>query len=236
MRKPIYQVIESDIKQSILNGNIQADEKIGSETKLAEKYNVSRMTIRKALTNLVNEGYLYRQKGRGTFAVEIGLKQHQVEVRGYSKQMIDQGKKVDNNIGQYKIIEASEEIAKKLLIKKGDKVIFIKRYRYVDNKPMLFENLYVPKSLFSYITPKDFEGSFYKFVEKRAYYKIANSFYEVKALEADNEMAEFFKVDLGSSILFIATLSTLDNGTPFQYVEGFYSSDQYVYLHQSYRY
>lgn len=236
MRKPIYQIIESDIKQLILTGQIKPDEKIGSETQLAERYKVSRMTIRKALNNLVLDGYLYRQKGRGTFVVEIGLKQNQIEVRGYSKQMVDAGRKVENVIGEYKIISANIHIAKKLLINKGDKIIFIKRYRYVDNHPTLLEYLYIPKSLFSYITPKDFESSFYQFVEDRAYYKISDSYFEVKATEATKELAEFFNIPEKAGVLNVTTLSKLSNGAPFQYVEGFYRKDEYVYIHQSYRY
>ena len=63
----MYQIIEQDIKYRIEEGILRNGDMIESENVLKEMYNVSRMTVRQALNNLVRDGYLYRHKGKGTF-------------------------------------------------------------------------------------------------------------------------------------------------------------------------
>jgi len=65
--KPKYQLILDDFRSYILSGTYKAGEKIPSETALQESYNVSRQTVRKAILELTNEGFLRREKGSGTF-------------------------------------------------------------------------------------------------------------------------------------------------------------------------
>ena len=64
---PIYQVIEKDLRVAILEGKLKQGDMIPSETELCAKYNVTRMTVRQAINNLLVDGYIYRHKGRGTF-------------------------------------------------------------------------------------------------------------------------------------------------------------------------
>lgn len=64
---PIYHQLEEYIKQQIENGILLEEAVIPSEREFAEKFQISRMTVRQAINNLVSEGYLTRQKGRGTF-------------------------------------------------------------------------------------------------------------------------------------------------------------------------
>src|SRR5690606_3996134 len=64
---PIYQVIEKDLRVSILEGKLKQGDLVPSETELSAKYKVSRMTVRQAINNLLIDGYIYRHKGRGTF-------------------------------------------------------------------------------------------------------------------------------------------------------------------------
>ena len=64
---PIYKKIENDVKAKIQDGTYKGGDLLPSENELKDQYNVSRMTVRQALTNLVNDGYLYRHKGKGTF-------------------------------------------------------------------------------------------------------------------------------------------------------------------------
>jgi len=64
---PIYQKIEKDLRVAILDGRLKQGDLVPSETELASKYQVTRMTVRQAINNLLVDGYIYRHKGRGTF-------------------------------------------------------------------------------------------------------------------------------------------------------------------------
>lgn len=67
---PIYYQIEEQLKRQIENGELKPNDSLPSEREFAERFEISRMTVRQAINNLVNDGYLYRQKGRGTFVSE----------------------------------------------------------------------------------------------------------------------------------------------------------------------
>lgn len=67
---PIYHQLEEEIKGAIQSLELVPGEMIPSEKEYTEKYGISRMTVRQAISNLVNGGYLYRQRGKGTFVAE----------------------------------------------------------------------------------------------------------------------------------------------------------------------
>lgn len=69
--EPMYQQIKRDIEQQILSGQIKIGDKLMSETEMLEHYHVARMTVRAALTELVNNGCLAKERGRGTFCVAL---------------------------------------------------------------------------------------------------------------------------------------------------------------------
>ena len=69
--EPMYQQIKRDIEQQILSGEIKIGDKLMSETEMLEHYHVARMTVRAALTELVNNGCLAKERGRGTFCVAL---------------------------------------------------------------------------------------------------------------------------------------------------------------------
>ncbi len=90
--KPLYiqlkQILTDDIKKGIYSPSI----KLPTESELCSKYNVSRITVRKAILDLVDEGYLVRQQGKGTFVKSPKLKRELIAVNGYSEFMESTGK------------------------------------------------------------------------------------------------------------------------------------------------
>lgn len=73
---PIYYQIMEQLKTQIKNGELQPDMPLPSEREYAEQFGISRMTVRQALSNLVNEGLLYRLKGRGTLSASQKWNKH----------------------------------------------------------------------------------------------------------------------------------------------------------------
>ncbi len=64
---PLYEQIENDIKSKIANGELNVGDKISSQSQSANEYKVSLITIKKALSNLINEGILYSRVGKGSY-------------------------------------------------------------------------------------------------------------------------------------------------------------------------
>ena len=94
MQTPIYQKIESDIKTKIDKNELKSGDLVPSENQLTKLYDVSRMTVRQALNNLVTDGYLYKHKGKGTFVSQRKIEKNIHGVRGFTEEMEDVGRVV----------------------------------------------------------------------------------------------------------------------------------------------
>ncbi|HHT39450.1 MAG: GntR family transcriptional regulator [Acholeplasmatales bacterium] len=230
MTTPIYLIIENDIKAAINNGSFKSGDLIPSENELKEKYNVSRMTVRQALNNLVNEGLLFRHQGKGTFVSNAKIEKSIQGIRSFTEEMEATNRKVSSKVITFKEIKANQIIAEKLFLKKGDLIYYIERIRYGNNVPVLFEILHIPKNIFPNITKKDLEGSFYKYLEKELKLKVSHCKQSIEAKKPSKELANILNINVTEPILYIERDTYLSNGRPFEIVRSFYRSDQYKFV------
>lgn len=143
---PLYIQLKEIIKKQIETNNLQPGEAIPSERELSEKYKLSRMTIRQAINDLVNEGILVKEHGRGTFVAKKKIEKGLPELRSFSEDMIDRGLKPGAKVLEFKLIEPNNTVISKLKLQESQLVYHIKRIRYADGEPMAFENVYITAS------------------------------------------------------------------------------------------
>ncbi len=232
MRKPIYRVIKNDIKELIKSKQLKEGQAIPSENQLTLTYKVSRMTVRHALNNLVNEGYIVKHKGRGTFVSFRKIEKRLFGIRSFSEEMKAAGRKVFNEVNKFLIIRPSALIKDKLFLKPKEKAIYIERIRYGDDMPILFEKLHVPYNMFKDLTVEDMKNSFYKFIEKQGR-KITHSLQIIEAQMPDSVTKKALKLPNNVPVLQITKNTFLDNGRPFEYVISSYRSDNYRFIQQA---
>jgi len=122
---PIYYQIESALKQQIESGVLQPGDLIPSEREFAEAHQISRMTVRQAISNLVNAGYLIRQKGRGTFVANKKIVMQLSGLTSFSEEMEHLGLEPTSALLSYQIIDASMTIANKLRIREGASYVLL---------------------------------------------------------------------------------------------------------------
>lgn len=231
----IYQKIENDIKQKITDGNLNHGDKIDSENELKKMYTVSRSTVRHALNNLVNEGYLYRHKGKGTFVNSGKIKKKMQGLLSFTEEMKKMNKKVYNKIITFHLEKANEEVSKKLFLNAGEEVYMVERIRHGNGIPVLFEKMYIPKHNFENLNKEIMESSFYEYVEKTLNNKISYCVQTLEAINSDSRVSEFLKISEDTSVIYMTRSTFLDKGFPFEYVEAYYRSDQYVFIQHSVR-
>ncbi len=227
MKEPVYRIIENDIKKMLETRQLKQGDLVPSEKDLKEKYDVSRMTVRQALNNLVNEGYLYRHKGKGTFVNQTKIEKRIHGLLGFTEDMRRMNRKVSNKIITIDVIKSDDEISAKLFINKGDEVYLVKRIRYANDIPVLYEELYAPKMIFSNLNKEIMLGSFYQYIEHELNLKIDYTIQNIEAKLATDKIAEYLEVTNGSPILYITLNTFLDNNRPFEYVKSYYRGDQY---------
>lgn len=231
VQKPIYQIIENDIKIKIQQKKLKAGDLIPSENQLKDQYNVSRMTVRQALNNLVTDGYLYKHKGKGTFVSQIKIEKNIQGLRGFTDEMESLGRVVRNEVVGFEIIDPTDDIKDKLfLTNEDDKVIYIERIRYGDDIPVLHEELYLPHYLFKELKEENLYNSFYTYLENDRGLKISHCIQAIEAQMPTKVITDSLQTTRTMPILRITRNTFLSNGRPFEYVISSYRSDQYRFV------
>ncbi|GGE52338.1 phosphonate metabolism transcriptional regulator PhnF [Pullulanibacillus camelliae] len=227
---PIYYQIEEYLKKMIETGKFAVNQVIPSERELSGTFQVSRMTIRQAVSDLVNEGYLYRRKGKGTFVAEQKIEQPLQGLTSFTEDMIKRGMTPSTRVLHFDKKKASVSIAKQLGISEQELVYEIKRIRLADDIPMALEMSYIPVKLVPNLTETIVQDSFYKYIEDTLQLKIEDA---VQALEASIVLPEDAKrLDMkpGAAVLLIHRHTYLTSGKALEWVKSVYRADRYKFL------
>ncbi|WP_243385573.1 GntR family transcriptional regulator [Bacillus kexueae] len=227
---PIYFQIEEYIKSSIEQNELRPGDMLPSEREYAESLGVSRMTVRQAFTNLVNEGYLVRQKGRGTFVANQKIEQSLSGLTSFTEDMKQRGLTPSNQLITFHLIPGPKNICEKLEIPEHSPIYEILRVRLADDSPMAIERSYLSANLVKGLTEDIVEHSLYEYIERTLQFSIGTATQTLEATIASEEDADFLHVDVGAALLGIQRLTKLENGTPLEVVYSLYRGDRYKFM------
>lgn len=175
--KPLYQIVVESILNEINLGQLAANQRIPSEHELCEIYSVGRNTIRRAISELVNEGVLHTVPGVGTFVVDSRLDKTAEYLYGFTQEMEMLGKTVTSQVLEAKIISADAFLSRRLQIQLGAEVVFLNRIRLMDGEPTAIERSYLPHALCPGILENDFSAN--------SLYEILSSVYDKRPDHAE---------------------------------------------------
>lgn len=227
---PLYYQIEEAIKGRIDKGELTEGEMIPSEREYAESYGISRMTVRQAITNLVNDGYLTRRKGKGTFVANKKIEQKLIGLTSFTEDMLARGLAPSTKLLDFQLNEADEKTASRLGIRTGDTIYEFQRVRLADQIPMAFETTYLSADLIKGLNPEIVQGSLYQYVEEELGLSIDYATQELEASVAREAECEVLGIAKGSPVLFIRRYSYLSNGQPLELVQSIYRGDRYKFV------
>ena len=159
---PLYYQLKEIIKEQIKSKNWAPGEQIPRELDLAETFKLSRSTVRQAILELVHEGLLYRQKGRGTFVTTPKYATSFTVQFAYPAEFGSKHKLLET-----KQITPSAEIQEILQLEAKDKVTIITRLRYFNDNPVAIEKMYLPEKIFPNITKQKLTGRLYDLLQDK---------------------------------------------------------------------
>ncbi|WP_421383568.1 GntR family transcriptional regulator [Bacillus salacetis] len=228
---PIYYQLGELIKELIEKGELKPGDSLPAEREYAEKFQISRMTVRQAFTQLVNEGYLHRVQGRGTFVAERKPKIEQglQGLTSFTEDMVSRGMKPGSQLINFEIIPATNDIARELGIQEYGPVYEIQRIRMADDMPMALETNYISANFIKGLTEQIVNQSLYAYIEETLDLKIDHASQVIESSIADEMEAEFLKIQEGSPIMLIQRNTFLSDGTPVEYVRSSYRGDRYKF-------
>ncbi|MGX7025010.1 GntR family transcriptional regulator, LSA1692 subfamily [Vagococcus hydrophili] len=226
----IFTEIANKINTKIKNGSYSIEQKLPSEYDLAKEFNVSRLTIRKAVDLLIKQNILIKQKGKGTYIMKQtdkfqsgknGLLSFTESARAYGKTS------KATLITFEKTTQLPEEVKENLQVQE-EPVFHIKRLRFFDEDPMTIEEIFIKETLLDEATlEENITGSIFKLIEEKS--DIAYSHQEIEAVLATDELSEFLAVEKGQPLLLVHTTTYSASGHPILFDKSYYRGDKYTF-------
>ena len=227
-----YEQIALDIQKKINNGQYLPNDQLPLEKEMCIQYNVSRITIKKAMDKLVMNGSVIKRRGSGTFVKDLDRDEitdisTPKQFSGFSGSHI--GDKIETKVIDFKVINPSKEIANKLKMEKEDFVYFICRVRYANGEPCVVEYTYMPIDVISGIKRDMLNGSIYRYIEENLKLKIKSAHRTVRALIGSELEKKELNIDDNIPILQVEQIAFLDNGQPFEYSKASHRGDKFEF-------
>lgn len=166
--EPLYLQVEVALRERMLRGEWRPGTKIPSEEQLCKDYGVSRVTMRQAIRTLVEDGYLERARGRGTFVREPTLTAGVRGLNSFSEEMRALGLDPGGRVLAIDVVRAEEVVAERLGIEIDDRVVRLRRLRTGDGKPIGVQTTCLPAIRFPGLESVDLtDRSLYAVLEQR---------------------------------------------------------------------
>jgi len=232
---PIYLEIRSYMIKQIEKGRLVPGDKIPSERELVDLFKVSRMTVRHAIDQLVNDGILVRMVGKGTYVSSERLSTALNVLNSFSEDIIASGHSPSAKLISVEKTQTGNTISSLLRIDKSREVIKVERLRLVDGLEMAITTSFFPVPRALPLDELDFTAtSIYRQIESLGL-RIEKASETVTAEAADKRSAGFLRVKENSPLLKIIRLTFISNNVPIEYMEGLFRPDRYVISQELYR-
>lgn len=230
---PKYYLLKRDIVNKIELGEYQEGSLIESERELMEKYQFSRITVRKAIDELVNEGYLYRIQGKGTYVKGETESQNLFCLNSCTEDVKRLGRTPSKKTMKADRFPADAKRAKHLNIPIGDIVHMFGRVTYADQEPLNYTVTYLPEKVFPGLEQYDLEKrSLYDIIEKDYNVRITKARRTIEAVLPDSVIAGYLQISANMPvILFNCITHGIVNGKeiPIETFRCYYRTDHYKF-------
>ena len=233
---PLYKQLEGILRQQIEAGKFKSDHPIHSERCLCEKYNISRITVRQAISEMINEGLLYRKQGKGTYVAKQKVTQGLARIVNFTRTVLDLGMNPSTKILGNEIFPVDFQIAKILDIPVTSQILKLSLLGMGDEEPLVLYESYFPLFLGKKMTREAIRR------EKRG---MSFSTYDLygdssgvfpnsvnqtfEAVTADERLSSLMHIEKGTAIFMITSVFATQDQRPLEFRKAMYRGDRYKF-------
>lgn len=229
-QSPLYMQLKQIIKEDIQKGVYQPGQKLPPEAEIGSTYGVSRITVRRAISDLVEEGVLHSQQGKGSYVRESKEKRELIYVGSFSDLTTASGKTPSVQILSNRIISADEKLAETFRIKHGDPVLKLQRLLFIDNQPFIIEVSYFHLGLMPEIEKFIGESlSTYQVMKNRYDIEPAYSEKTLEMILATEYECSLFHCDRGTPLYQLDKVSYDNQDRPLHYSQSIYVASKVIF-------
>jgi GntR family transcriptional regulator len=222
----LYRQVTKKLLDDIRSGIYKVGDKLPTELEFCEIYNVSRTTVRLALQQLDIEGRIKKIQGKGTFVVKGKIPHHtSALISSFPDHMRDLGRRAESRVLEATVIPAASPIDDLLNIPIKSPVTKLARLRIADDEPVAYEVSYIPWQVAPGLTSDDLTGSLFKLLRDKYGIQINRSIEILEPVIVQPEIAALLKIEAGSPVFLMKTISYVEPDTPVEYNTGYYRND-----------
>jgi GntR family transcriptional regulator len=225
---PLYHQLKDVLMNGILSGEWQPNQQLPTEEQLAGRYQVSKITVRQALRELSDLGYVRREQGRGTFVSKPRLSQGPRELTGFTEEMRRRHVAASSRVLLQHLMDADAVMAETLRIPVGAPVLKLKRLRLGNDEPMGIQTAHLPAQLVPGLVDEDLGAvSLYATLQSRYGLHAAFATESHFAVSVERADAELLQVSTGSAGMAAERITYLRDGRPLEVVHSLMRGDRY---------
>jgi GntR family transcriptional regulator len=223
---PLYLQVARRLVQDVRAGRYRVDQALPSERLLAEQLDISRVTARKAIDQLVDQGLVVRRRGSGNY-VAPRIEQPLATLSSFSEQLEQRGYRPTSTWLRRDIMLATLEEQLALGLAHHSRVARLERLRLADGVAMAYEVTVIPATLLP--RPKEVTGSLYAHLDHSGYLPVRAT-QHIRAMNAPALLAERLGVPEGRAVLFITRIGYLASGIAVELTHSYCRSDYYDFV------
>lgn len=225
---PYYVQLADVLRDNIAQGHWQPGEALPAESDLGAFFGISRTVVRQALDELVAEGLVHKEKGRGTFVSKPKIADLVVhELRGFADEMAQRGRSVETEILEQRMMPVPPQVAPDLQVSMRSEVVHLERVRRVDGEPIVRVDTYLPAPRFAPLAEMDLtDRSLYQVMVEDFGVFAQGGWRRVEAAPAGAETGALLDVDARSCVLVLTAVTLDQDGVPFEYFRARYRGDR----------
>jgi len=225
---PLYVQIAEELMAQIEDGEYLPGAKLPTERDLAERYDVQRATVRKALGVLKDRGLIERVQGSGTFVAEAKIERGAIRLFAFTKMMTARGFKVGAKVVSAHEVPADPRTAKKLDVAVGTPIYYIYRVRFLNDRPVMLEKCRIPVHLFPGLIDLDLEQrSLFEIMEVEYGRRVTEATQFLEAVAASDFEADCLGVIPGAPLMMEERVTKDQHGDIVEFSRDLYRGDRF---------
>lgn len=227
---PLYFQLKNIIKSKIISNELKGQERLPSESQLCIQYGVSRATVRQGLLELEKEGFIYRERGKGTFITDReGLKH--LSLKGTIENLIAAGRGTQIKVVQYREVSPPSHVAKVLQLKENKRIFQLETVRLIPKGPFGYSFIYLPPHLGKMISQDELSETteFITFVEEKLRTRVHRASQTIDVAIADEVVAGNLSILPKSPVLVIEREYYSRDSSPLFMSLTYFRPDMYKY-------
>ena len=226
---PLYHQLYKVLRKNIIRGEWGPGTLIPPETELCRTYQVSQITARQALDNLVKDGLIFRQRGRGSFVAPPALETSLTRIISFTEDMRQRGLTPGSQVIFSGLVESDQAMAQKLQIEPGEMLAQLHRLRFADGEPLSIEKASLVQRFCPNVLQNNYENSSLREALRTQFViQLVRAKQSIRAQNATREQAELLAIKPDSALLVIDRVSYSQDDLPVEHLQIFYHADRYI--------